>query len=195
VIRWWAVVCFVLLAAPAAAEWQLKPFAGIAFGGSTTFVDAEVAAGRAHRLLGVNGALLGEIFGLEADVARVPGFFQSGDGLFVLSSSVVTLTGNLVIAMPRRVFQYTLRPYFVAGAGILRAHIEPNLGTLPVASTRPAMDIGGGATGFLSDRLGVSWELRHFRSIGRGGVSGTSVGLSPEQLAFWRVTMAMAIRY
>jgi hypothetical protein len=55
------------------------------------------------------------------------------------------------------------------------------------------MDIGGGATGFLSDRLGVSWELRHFRTIGRGGLSGTSVG--PEQLAFWRATMAIAIRY
>jgi hypothetical protein len=193
--RWGAVVCFVLLATPAAAEWQIKPFAGVAFGGSTTFVDAEEAAGQAHRLLGVNGALLGEVLGLEADVARVPGFFQSGNGLFVLSSSVVTLTGNLVVAMPKRVFQYTLRPYFVAGAGILRAHIEPNLGTLPLANTRPAMDIGGGATGFLSDRLGVSWEIRHFRTIGRGGLSGVNVGLSGEQLAFWRATMALAIRY
>jgi hypothetical protein len=183
----------VLLATPAAAEWQIKPFAGIAFGGGTSFVDPEVAAGRAHRLVGVNAAVLGEIFGLEADVARVPGFFQSGNGLFVLSSSVVTLTGNLVVAMPKRVFQYTLRPYFVAGAGILRAHSEQNLGTLLVESTRPAMDIGGGATGFLSDRLGVSWELRHFRSIGRGGLSGAS--FSPEQLAFWRATMAVAIRY
>jgi hypothetical protein len=195
VSRWAAVVCFVLLATPAAAEWHIKPFAGIAFGGSTSFVDVEAAAGRPHRLLGVNGALLGEVLGLEADVARVPGFFQSGNGLFVLSSSVVTLTGNLVVAMPKRVFQYTLRPYFVAGAGILRAHIEPNLGTLPVTSTRPAVDIGGGATGFLSDRLGISWELRHFRTIGRSGPSGVNVGLSGEQLAFWRATMAVAIRY
>jgi hypothetical protein len=193
VSRWAAVVSFVLLATPAAAEWQIKPFAGIAFGGSTSFVDPEEAVGRVHRLLGVNAVVLGEVLGLEADVARVPGFFQSGDGLFVLSSSVVTLTGNLVVAMPKRISQYTLRPYFVAGAGILRAHSEPNLGTLLVASTRPAVDIGGGATGFLSDRIGVSWELRHFRSIGRGGTTGASV--SPEQLTFWRATMALAIRY
>lgn len=191
--RWGPAICFLLLATPAAAEWQIKPFAGIAFGGSTSFVDPEVAAGQAHRLLGVNAALLGEVLGLEGDVARVPGFFQSGDGQFVLSSSVVTLTGNLVVAMPKRVFQYTLRPYFVAGAGILRVHTEPNLGTLPLASTRPAVDIGGGATGFLSDRFGISWELRYFRSIGRGGTSGAS--FTPEQLAFWRATMAMAIRY
>src|SRR5204863_246872 len=124
-----------------------------------------------------------------------PGFFQSGNGLFVLSSSVVTLTGNLVVAMPKRIFQYTLRPYFVVGAGILRAHSEQNLGTLLVASTLPAIDIGGGATGFLSDRFGVSWELRHFRSIGTGKLSGVNVGLSGEQLAFWRATMAIAIRY
>ena len=191
--RWGAVVCFVLLATPAAAEWQIKPFAGIAFGGGTTFVNPEAAAGRVHRLLGVNAAVLGEVLGLEADVARVPGFFQSGDELFVLSSSVMTLTGNLVVAMPKRIFQYTLRPYFVAGAGILRAHQEPIRSTLTVASTLPAIDVGGGATGFLSDRLGVSWELRHFRSIGRGKVTGVSV--SREQVAFWRATMALAIRY
>jgi hypothetical protein len=190
-----AVVCLVLLATPAAAEWQIKPFAGIAFGGSTSFVDVEVAAGRVHRLLGVNAAVLGEIFGLEGDVARVPGFFQSGDGLFVLSSSVMTLTGNLVVAMPKRIFRYTLRPYFVAGAGILRAHQEPIRRTLTVASTLPAIDVGGGATGFLSDRFGVSWELRHFQSIGKGKLSGVNVGLSGEQLAFWRATMAIAIRY
>jgi hypothetical protein len=193
VSRWAAVVGFVLLATPAAAEWQIKPFAGIAFAGSTSFVDPEVAAGQVHWLLGANAAVLGEVFGLEGDVAHVPGFFQSGDELFVLSSSVTTLTGNLVIAMPKRIFQYTLRPYFVAGAGILRARSDSKFGTLPVARTLPAMDLGGGATGFLSDRLGVSWELRHFRSIGRGGLSGVS--LSREQLSFWRATMALAIRY
>ena len=188
-----SLMVMLLLPRPAAAEWQVKPFVGITFAGGTSLVDLEKAAGQANLVIGVNGSLLGEVLGLEADVSRAPGFFQAGDQQLVLASSATTFTGNIVVAMPKRMFQYTLRPYFVAGAGIIHAQIDGRFGTLHVASTLPAMDFGGGATGFLSDRLGLSWELRHFRSIGRGGLSGVS--LSREQLAFWRATMAIAIRY
>jgi hypothetical protein len=96
--------------------------------------------------------------------------------------------------MPKRMSRYTLRPYFVAGAGIIRAQIDGGFGTLHVASTLPAMDLGGGATGFLSDRVGLNWELRHFRSIrGKGELAGSS--FSKEQVAFWRATMAVVFRY
>jgi hypothetical protein len=192
-MRWLAVICFVLLPLPAAAEWQIKPFFGIAFGGSTSFVDYENAAGRKHFVAGVGALLLGEVLGLEADVARAPGFFQNS-GQFVSGSSATTLTGNIVVAMPKGVSQYTLRPYFVAGAGIIRAQIDGGFGTLHVASTLPAMDIGGGATGFLNDRVGLNWELRRFRSFkGKGQLAGSS--FSKEQAAFWRATMAVAFRY
>jgi hypothetical protein len=192
-MRWLAVICFVLLPLPAAAEWQIKPFFGIAFGGSTSFVDYENAAGRKHFVMGVGASLLGEVLGLEADVARAPGFFENG-GEFVSRSSATTLTGNIVVAMPRRMSRYTLRPYFVAGAGIIRAQIDGGFGTLHVASTLPAMDLGGGATGFLNNRVGLNWELRHFRSVkGKGQLAGSS--FSKEQVAFWRATMAVAFRY
>ena len=191
-MRWLAVICFVLLPLPAAAEWQIKPFFGIAFGGSTSFVDYENAAGRKHFLMGVGASLLGEVLGLEADVARAPGFFENG-GELVSGSSATTLTGNIVVAMPKRMSRYTLRPYFVAGAGIIRAQIDGGFGTLHVASTLPAMDIGGGATGFLS-KVGLNWELRHFRSVrGKGELAGTS--FSKEQVSFWRATMGVAFRY
>ena len=192
-MRWLAVICFVLLPLPAAAEWQIKPFFGIAFGGSTSFVDYENAAGRKHFLVGVGASLLGEVLGIEADVARAPGFFENG-GEFVSGSSSTTLTGNIVVALPKRMSQYSLRPYFVAGAGIIRAQIDGGFGTLHVASTLPAMDIGGGATGFVTDRVGLNWELRHFRSVrGKGELAGSS--FSKEQVAFWRATMAVAFRY
>jgi hypothetical protein len=71
--------------------------------------------------------------------------------------------------------------------------IEGRLGALTVSSTLPAMDLGGGATGFLSDRVGLSWEARYFRSLGDGKTRGFSV--AGEQLSFWRVNMAVTIRY
>jgi hypothetical protein len=176
------------------ADWQIKPFFGISFAGSTTFVDLEQGAGRTNLIVGVNGGIVGELLGIEADVARAPGFFQGGDERLILGSSATTFTGNIIVAMPKRISQYTLRPYFVGGGGIMRAVTTTRLGTLNVSSTLAAIDLGGGATGFLNDRIGLNWELRHFRSVkGKQPLNGLS--FSPEQLAFWRATMAVAIRY
>src|SRR5213083_193155 len=101
----------------ASAEWQIRPLLGVTFAGGTTFVDPEHAAGHPKIAIGVNGVLLGENIGIEGDFGRTPGFFQSGDEpggqQLVLGSSATTLTGSIVVALPRRLTQYTLRPYFV----------------------------------------------------------------------------------
>jgi len=121
-----------------------------------------------------------------------PGFFSAGQNK-VVQSNVITLSGNVVVALPQRLAQYTLRPYFVGGGGLMHARSELFLDPLPVASTLPAFDVGGGVTGFLSERFGLNWDVRYFRSIGDGETDrGLSIG--PERLSFWRATMALAIR-
>ena len=185
----------LLLSSPRAwAEWQIKPFLGVTFGGDTTFIDLKHAAGGPNVVVGVNGALVGEVLGIEADLGYASGFFQSGDQHLVAESSATTLTGNVVIAMPRRLVPYTLRPYFVAGLGLMHTRINPGLGVLQVSSTLPAVDVGGGATGFLTDRIGLNWDVRRFSSFG-GTVEGRGLSFGAEQLAFWRAIMAIAIRY
>jgi len=184
----------LLAAAPASAEWQVKPFAALTFGATTTFVDLEAAVPRPHRIIGVTGVLLGEVFGIDGDLSRGGGFFQRGDQNLLLGSSMTTLTGDVIVAVPRRMVQYTLRPYFVAGAGMIRVRIDGRLGALPVKSTLPALNFGGGVTGFLTRRVGLSWELRRFGSFaGKGGLNGASFG--NEQLSFWRINMAVVFRY
>ena len=82
----------ILMSSPArAAERQIRPMLGFTFGGSTTLVDLERRAGEKNIVVGVAGVWLGEIFGLDVDVAHAPGFFQS-DNRLVLSSSVTTVT-------------------------------------------------------------------------------------------------------
>src|ERR1044072_6669063 len=104
----------------AGAELQLKPFVGLTFGGTTTFQDTELAAGKVHTLFGVNAALIGEVLGIEADVGRAAGFFQQSPGPpLVTGSSVTTFSGNVMVALPRRMAEYTLRPYFVGGGGMM----------------------------------------------------------------------------
>jgi hypothetical protein len=127
------------------------------------------------------------------DVALAPGFF-TGKRRLVISSSVFTVTGNVVLTLPRRLTEYFLRPYFIGGAGVMRVNINDSFDAIPVGETLATFDLGGGVTGMLTNRTGVSWELRNFRSFGRDpGLQGISFG--PERLSFWRATMALVIRY
>ena len=166
---------------------------GFTFGGDTTFIDLEGAAGERHWTYGVSGLLLGEIFGVEVDFGHAPGFFEFGDQDLVQRSSMTTLMGSIVVAVPRSVSQYGLRPYAVAGAGMMRVRIDDFLSRFPVADSQAAMAFGGGVTGFFSDRFGVSWELRRFYRIPSDGAAAISPDAA--ELSFWRATMAFAFRY
>ena len=186
-------LALLLLPVRASAEWQVKPFLGFTAGGSTTLVDLEHASGKPNVAIGVSGLLLGDVLGVEADFGYAPGFFQTGRQLLVLQSSVTTLTASIVVAAPRRATEYTLRPYFVGGGGMMHVQAEHAFGVLQVDRTLPVLDVGGGVTGFITDRFGVSWDLRWFGSVGTGSDRGLSIGR--EQLSFWRANMAFAFRY
>lgn len=191
---------FVLLTALGAraeaqsrAEWQLRPFIGVTFGGSTTLNDPELAVGSANMALGVGASLLGNVFGLEGELSHMPGFFQTGDAELVSSSRVTTLTGNVIVGLPRTATEYGLRPYFVGGGGVMWALAVDALNSaVPTDMTRPAFDLGGGVSGALSSRAGVSWDVRYFRSF--AGVEDP-LGVGAERLSFWRANMAAVIRF
>jgi len=194
-VRWRLAIALLLFAAPAAAaERQIKPFIAVTFGGNTTFIDLEDAVGRHNVVIGVGAAVLGDIVGLDIDVAHAPGFFQSDvQPALVVSSSVTTVTGNIIVTLPRRMTEYSLRPYFVGGGGLMRARIDDVFGALKVADTLAAMDVGGGATGFVTNRWGLCWDVRYFRSFSRDA-TGRGVSFGPEQLSFWRASMAVVLR-
>jgi len=194
-LRWCAVLLLVSAATPAYAEWQIKPFLGVTFGVDNTFVDTDLAAQKIHPVIGGSGALIGEVLGVEADFSRAQGFYQTSLGGNVLSSAVTTLTGNVTVALPRRMTEYTLRPYFVGGAGLMRVGISQRIATLNVAENLTALDVGAGVTGFLTRRVGLSWDVRRFRSLRGPKNSGLTIGGQPERLAFWRADMALAFRY
>ena len=129
-------------------------------------------------------ALLGDVFGIEGEWSQSPGFFQARDQELVASSSAQTFTGSVIVAMPRRIAQYSLRPYFVGGAGVMRLRSvdgrPPVSGLFSINETLAAMNVGGGATGFFNERVGVAWDLRYFRSI-----SGESAGIRRSPLMGW----------
>ena len=193
----WIIALWLLAPSVAEAEWQVRPFIGFTFGGATTFFDPEGGIQTKNVVFGASGGWLGETFGLEADFGRSPGFFQRDDSPEsekLLSSAVTTLTGNVVVALPRRLAGYGLRPYFSGGAGLMHVDMLGKLAAVDVHRTLPTLSLGGGVTGFLTNRVGLSWDVRRLSTFrGEGETVGNSVG--DETLSFWRVTMAVAIRY
>ncbi|HXH07518.1 MAG TPA: hypothetical protein VNI83_13130 [Vicinamibacterales bacterium] len=189
-----AAALLVLSPRAATAEWQLMPFAAFTFGGGTTFLDVEQAAGDVKLAIGGRGVYLGEILGLEGDLLIVPGFFDSGDQQLVTRSAVTTLTGSVVVALPRRLAERTLRPYAVGGVGLMRVRMDQAVRELQLRSNLLALTVGGGATGFVTRRVGLNWDFRYYRNI-RGTDPGRGLSIGPPRLSFWRASMAVVIRY
>ena len=168
-----------------------KPFGGITFGGSSPFVDYDRVAGKPKLNLGVSAIHLGEIFGFEGEVATTSGFCSGGTTITL--SHVATMDGYVVVAMPRRMAEYTLRPYAVAGLGLAHVSFSDKLRTSVFSELLPAWDVGGGATGFVSKNVGLNWDVRMFRTL-RSQQPLSGLVVQPGKLSFWRATMGFAIR-
>jgi len=54
-------------------------------------------------------------------------------------------------------------------------------------------DVGGGVTGFLTDRVGLNWEIRRFWRV--GGQDTPLAAGQVQQFSYWRASMALAFRY
>lgn len=186
----WAAV----LPRPASADWVVGPLIGFSFAGETNLVDLDFAAGDTKIVYGGTGGWIGDgLLGIEADVAYLPGFFQRDEeASLVRASRVLTLMGNVVVAVPRRWTEYSLRPYVSGGVGLMRATIEDVSNVFPVDYNLFGLNVGGGATGFVNERVGLRWELRYFKNIPDGDDDQLSFGTT--RLSFWRASMAVVFR-
>lgn len=193
-LRLWPLVCAGLLLQPAtaAAEWQFKPFAGVTFGGTYSFLQLDQVEKDKKFTLGGSATWLGNFIGIEGEYGYIPGYFETDSQDLVLGSSVSTLTGNVVLTLPRKMTRYTLRPYAVSGVGLVRVAYTEEFGVLTTSKSLGVFDVGGGVTGFVNDRIGLNWELRYFRSF--GGDEGSGLSFGREQISFWRATMGVAVR-
>jgi opacity protein-like surface antigen len=188
------VVAGALAPATARADWQLKPFGGVTFGGGSPFTDLDRVEGKPKFNLGMSVQWLGEVVGLEGDVATTSGFF-TGEERNIARSHVATVTGNVVVALPRRMAEYSLRPYAVAGAGFAHVSFRDGIEALVYGRALSAWDVGGGATGFVSDSVGLNWDVRFFRTLRpQEPETTTSAIVEKRKLSFWRVSMGFSIR-
>ena len=187
--------CLLLCcAAEARADYLITPFIGSIFAGDTTLLDLDIGAATSkHWAFGGNAAWLSdEIFGVEADFAMVPGFFQrSGAPQLVLGSRVTTLTGNIIAALPLSVTRESLRPYVTGGLGLIHAAAKDLIG-LNESNNLLGLQLGGGAIGMITNRAGIRFDLRHARTFSR---DNTLRGDRISKLSFWRASVGVTLRY
>lgn len=184
------------VAVPARAQpLQLVPYFGATLRGSSALLaDLEGGSRESASVLGVSGVRLGDgWFGLEADLAHAPGFFERGAREIVLPGShVTTLTGSGVVTLPVRITRESLRPYVVVGGGALQARARDLTEVFSVLSTMPVVAVGGGATGFVSNTFGLRFDVRHLRTLGRGD---DPLVLDGPRVQFWRGSIGLVFRY
>jgi hypothetical protein len=190
-----AALCAWLPATAARADWIVSPFVGLKFGGDTNIVDLESGVGqRKFTLGGAVGLLTDDILGLEFDIGYTSRFFEGGDpGILVVRSSVTTLMGNAIAAVPVRLTGRWLRPYIGGGLGLITAHIDDVQKIFPVNSNLFGANLGGGVFGPLSDTTSLRFDLRFFKNL--SGEDEPIVRGATTRLSFWRATIGVSLRY
>jgi hypothetical protein len=193
--RLFAILCLVLAPNVALAQTDLLivPFVGTKFGTNTTIVIPEPNAGQKKLTFGLSGLVLTDkFFGAEGDIEQTPQFFGRGSQQLITSSVVTTLTGNVIIAVPKAITRESLRPYVLSGVGLMHVRVSTTAGVLDTRSNLLGLDIGGGVIGFVSPRAGARFELRRFKNLTN---DSNAVTIGGTRLSFWRLTAGLVLRY
>ncbi len=164
-----AILGFVFLGTPAiaSADWQLTPFLGFTFKGDTTLLDFEQATDKVHWTFGGSVAFIGGgPVGVEGLVSYTPGFFQQDhpplgeDGESPVDSTqsrTLAIMGNVVLTTPRKLER--IRTASVRLRRHRLAACDGDRRTWSCAGrirTVLGYNVGGGAVGFLTDRVGAA---------------------------------------
>jgi hypothetical protein len=184
----------LLVAAPgrASADTLIIPFWGVNFGGDSgkTF---SVAADSKQQTFGASAAFFGGgVVGIEADFGYSPDFFGKTDAG---GSSVMTMVGNLVLAVPFGGQKgFGVRPYALAGVGLLQSSTDFQ-GLFDEGDNNSlAWNTGGGVLMFFGNRYGVRFDVRFFQTFDDIDTSGGVVD-GPGKVEFTRASLGFVFRF
>jgi hypothetical protein len=186
----WGLACV-----PASAQtgWLLTPFLGVKFAGGTSIVDLDLAASSKKTVFGVSTSLLtAGLFGVEAEFAYVPGYFEDAKLHTVKASSMMDLTGNIIVSAPTNFTRGGLRPYLALGAGVMHAEAVDFLEVFRIRRSVPTASVGGGALGLLTNNVGVRFDVRYLRSFTNDQSAAVAIG---RRISYWRFSVGLVRRF
>jgi hypothetical protein len=190
-----AALMWALTAMPALAQagWVVIPFLGVKFGGSTSIVDLDLAASSSKTTFGVSAARLPQgVLGVESEFAYVPAYFEDPHQHNVINSYAIDLSGAVLLMLPPGATGGGLRPYTSIGLGMIHADAQDVLDIFRIRRTVPALSLGGGAIGLLTNTVGVRFDVRFLRSVARDDRTLVAIG---KRISYWRASIGIVRRF
>jgi opacity protein-like surface antigen len=188
----------LLITTPAAARADLfaAPFMGLKFGGGTSIVDLELAAGAKKFTMGAALMQIDEgLIGYEASFGYIPGYLEVEDPPFgplvKTGSFAIDFTGSMIVTLPPQFTGGGLRPYAAAGAGFAHVQAADLLPVFQVRRTVPIGQVGGGAIGLVTNNVGLRFDYRYTRSLRTDDGTLATVG---RRISFSRFTVGLFLR-
>jgi opacity protein-like surface antigen len=198
------ILGFMATPTMASADWLFTPFVGTAFNSAADFDDGFEDSTEFERQF-TYGASLGYmgagIVGFEIDFGYSPNFFETftsadeGDFQFADDSNVTTVMANVIVGAP--IGGQTgpgIRPYGVAGVGLLRTHLADADDFFDVSSNDFGFNIGAGVIGFFTDNVGIRGDVRYFRAFA-GDDDDDVFDFAVTDFDFWRATVGVTFRF
>ena len=180
-------IALVLAPIQARADGFVTPWVGAAFGSS-------IENGRGT--FGVSAGGMGAgVIGGELDFGYNPSFFGTQNDFG--NNTVVNLMGNLIVGVPLGGQHGAgVRPYLVAGAGLIRTQIEGLGNTLSPESHQNMFgwDAGAGVMGFFTDHVGLRGDVRYLRATHSMNSGISAIDLNGDKLHFWRTSIGVVFR-
>lgn len=190
------IAALALAIAPSAAwaDGYFVPFIGANFGGDVGRPLSETVNDRNRFSWGFGvGGMAGGIFGAEFDFGYTNNFYAS-NGTVVTKSNLITAMPALVIGIPiGGTTGGGVRPYFLAGAGLLRRDVDINTVT-SVSSNDFGYELGGGVMGYFSDHVGLRGDLRYFRNF-KADIDLSGVDIERGTFNFGRASLGVLFRF
>jgi opacity protein-like surface antigen len=187
-------LALALVPVPASADLFLAPFMGVKFGGSTSIVDLELAAGETTTTLGATAFLLDDrILGYEVAFGYIPRYFEKGErDLIKPGSYAIDVMANLIVSAPPDFTRGGLRPYVIGGVGLIHAEALDLLNIFQVRRTVPAANVGVGAIGLVTNNVGVRFDVRYLQSLSTDDGTLANVG---RRIRYSRATVGLVLRF
>jgi len=181
-----AALLIVTTAGAARADWLITPYLGSAFGGATSSQHVTYGASAAWMSHG--------IVGVEIDGSIAPDLLDEDDGVIlgIADSNVTTLMGSIVIGAPFG--EPGIRPYAVAGAGLIRSRVADADDIFDLDDNSFGISVGGGVHALVRKNLGLRADLRYFRGV-RDTDSSNDVDLELGSFDFWRASVGATFRF
>lgn len=181
-----AAFASILIPRSAGAQGFISPSLGYNFGGDSGCASATDCDDKNWNV-GVGLGSYGALLGFEAELTYEDKFLGEDA---TASTSVLTLMGNVMLAPKIAI----VRPYGLAGVGLIRTSIDEAAGGGSVSENQFGWTVGAGLVVYVTSHVGLKGDIRHYHAFQDLGILGFDLA-DNEKLDFGRAALGVVLQF